>query len=367
MALLLVCDDLNVRINTTLETINNKKLLRDSLSVKLKRYNQLKEFTDKLTAAVFVDDTANIILSHTIGLIPQFTSCILYLINPKTYELNCFLSKSREGFKIKSKKGDIFDHWVLKKMQPLLVEDINKDFRFDVEKIEAEEFRNIQSLIAAPLLTYNKLIGVLRIDSSVGYAFTQEDLRLLVTVSDLAAAAIDNAILYKNTLDLAVRDGLTSLYLKGFFMERLEEELHRASIKKSSLSLLMLDIDKFKDFNDRFGHIAGDIVLKTVSKQLQEFASKEGNIACRFGGEEFILLLVDANKEQAKCLGEELREKIKSKEITLRRKSATITVSIGVISCPQDGFEMQDLMRKLDSLLYQAKRTGRDKVCYLEK
>ncbi len=361
------CEAIETEINSIQEDIRNKKALADALSAKLKRYAQLKDFTDKLTSVVFLEDTANIVLAHSIALMSDFDSCILYLIDPKTYELNCFLSKSKVGAIVKSKKGDIFDYWVLKKMQPLLVEDVNKDFRFDVTRIGEEELRGINSLIIAPLLTYNKIIGILRIDSSRVCNFSQEDLRLLVTLSDLSAAAIENAILYKHSLDLAIRDGLTGLYLKKYFLERLEEELQRTSIKKGHLSLVMVDIDKFKDFNDKFGHIAGDLVLQTVSKELVAVGGREGNIVCRFGGEEFIIFFVDTDKDKAIRIAEDLRKSIKSKEIVLRRKSSRITISLGVVGCPEDGFELEDLMRKVDSLLYQAKRTGRDKVCFLEK
>jgi len=366
-SLSLSCEAISEKINTSQETLKKRKAIIDSYSNRLKRYSELKDFTANLTKATSLDEVANIILEETIRLLPQFSCCILYLINPKTYELNCFLSKGQALSRIKTKKGDIFDHWVVKKMKPLLVEDANKDFRFDLEQIERKGLRNFRSVIAVPLVTYNKIIGTLRIDSEAVKEFSQEDLRLLATVSDLAAAAIDNAILYKRTLDLAIRDGLTSLYLKKHFLERLEEELQRSSIKKNPLSLLMLDIDKFKDFNDRFGHIAGDIVLKSVSKILRDFAAGEGNIICRFGGEEFIILFSEMNRKQVIKLAEDLRKKIKSKEIILRRKSKRITVSIGVVSCPEDGFETQDLLRKVDSLMYKAKESGRDKVCFFGK
>lgn len=359
-------DAVNEKVNALQETVNSRQKLTDSLTSKLKRYSQLKDFTDALTSVVSLDDTAGIILEKTIQLIPQFNSCILYLINPKTYELNSFLSKTLNTQVLKAKKGDIFDHWVVKKMQPLLIEDVNKDFRFDVEKIDQGQLRNVNSMIVVPLLTYNKLIGVLRMDSLETYAFNQEDLRLLVTISDLAAAAIDNAILYKHTLDLAIHDGLTSLYLKSYFLQRLEEELQRSSVSRRPLALLMFDIDKFKDFNDRFGHIAGDIVLKTVSRILWEAAGKEGNLACRFGGEEFVLLFIDTDKKAAIRIAEELRKKIKTREILLRREAMKVTVSIGVVSCPQDGFELQDLLLKVDDLLLQAKRKGRDRICFIE-
>lgn len=363
----LKCDSVAEKINTVQEIVHTRNLLIGSLNSKLKRYSQLKELTERLTTVATLDETADIILEKTIQLIPNFSSCLLYLISPKTYELNCYLSKARDGLSVKAKKGDIFDQWVIKKMQPLLIEDVNKDFRFDVERIDKEELRNVRSLIIAPMMTYNKIIGILRVDSLQASNFNQEDLRLLVTVSDLAAAAIDNAILYQHTLDLAIHDGLTSLYLKNYFLERLGEELQRASMKKGRLSILMLDIDKFKNFNDKFGHIAGDIVLKAVSKILQDCVSKDANIACRFGGEEFAILLVDTDKGQAIKIAEDLRKKIKAKEIILRRESLKITVSIGVVNCPEDGFESEDLMRKVDSFLYQAKKAGRDRVCFREK
>lgn len=360
------CEGLTEEINSLVQDINKRQTLIDSLNTRLKRYSQLKNFTAKLTKVVSLDDAANIILEETVQLIPQFSSCILYLINPRTYELNCFLSKSRQTSTIKSKKGDIFDHWALKKMRPLLIEDVNKDFRFDPDRIDNDELRNVRSLMAVPLLTYNKIIGILRVDSLGIGSFSQEDLRMLSTIADLSAAAIDNAILYKHTLDLAIRDGLTSLYLKEYFLERLGEELQRASIAKGKLSLLMLDIDNFKNFNDRFGHIAGDIVLKTVSKILLDLTGRVGNIVCRFGGEEFIVLFLDMDKAQAIRTAKTLRKKINSKEITLRREAVKITVSLGIVNCPRDGYELQDLMRKVDSLLYDAKRQGRDRVCFLE-
>ncbi len=366
-SLSLKCDSVGGDINAIQEILHNKNLLIDSFNLKLKRYSQLKELTERLTTTVSLDDTAAVILEKTVQLIPNFSSCLLYLISPKTYELNCFLSKTIDGLSVKAKKGDIFDHWVIKKMQPLLVEDVNKDFRFDVERIDKEELRNIRSLIIAPLMTYNKIMGILRVDSLDSSSFNQEDLRLLVTVSDLAAASIDNAILYQHTLELAIHDGLTSLYLKNYFLERLAEELQRASIKKGNLSILMLDIDKFKNFNDKFGHIAGDIVLKAVSKILQDCVSKDANIVCRFGGEEFAILLADTDKEEALNLAEDLRKAIKAKEIILRRESLRITVSIGVVNCPEDGYESEDLMRKVDAFLYQAKGAGRDRICFREK
>jgi diguanylate cyclase (GGDEF)-like protein len=361
------CDGLSEKINILQEAIRSKEVLTESLSMRFKRYSQLKDFTDSLTSAVSLEQTTKIILEKTVQLLAHFSSCILYLINPETYELNCVMSKTDGVPAIKTKKGDIFDHWVVKKMQPLLIEDVNKDFRFDVEQIDKEELRNIRSVIAAPLLTYNKLIGILRLDGVEVSSFNQEDLRLLVAISDLAAAAIDNAILYKNTLDLAIHDGLTSLYLKNYFLDRLEEELKRSSMTDNPLGLLMLDIDRFKDFNDRFGHIAGDIVLKTVSSLLLEAVGKDGNIVCRFGGEEFMILLVGVSKREAIRIAEDLRKKIKDKEVILRREVMHVAISIGVVSCPQDGFQKDDLLKKVDDLLLKAKRSGRDRVCFIEK
>ena len=129
------------------------------------------------------------------------------------------------------------------------------------------------------------------------------------------------------------------------------------------LSFLMIDLDYFKKYNDQFGHVAGDIVLKTVAKILDDSFGQPGNIVCRYGGEEFCVLLPDCTKENAKQLAEKVRKKIEQEKIVLRRQETNITVSIGVSTFPKDAQMKEELIYKADHALYRAKEEGRNRVC----
>jgi diguanylate cyclase (GGDEF)-like protein len=249
-------------------------------------------------------------------------------------------------------------------MQPLLIEDTKNDYRFDVEKIQADESRPIRSLISVPLKVGDKALGILRVDSPKEREFTTESLRFLMTIGDLGAVAIENAQLYERVEQLAIKDSLTGLYLRRYLLDRLPEEISRQLRTKGQMSFLMLDLDKFKQYNDQFGHTAGDIVLRTIGALLVEFFSQPGNLVCRYGGEEFCVLLPDCPRQKARELAEEIREKISRKAITLRREETTITVSIGLATFPKDATNAKELIHMADQALYKAKEGGRNRVCF---
>src|SRR3989338_766258 len=264
---------------------------------------------------------------------------------------------------LKSKKGDIFDEWVVKTLKPLLIEDTKRDFRFDMDKIANEENRLIRSLMSVPLMAGSKALGILRTDSDYENYFSTDDLRFLTTIAGLGAVAIENAQLYEEVEQLAIKDGLTGLYLPRYLLSRLGEEISRQLRRKKQLSFLMVDLDKFKLYNDKYGHMAGDIVLKTISMILQESFSEPGNLVCRYGGEEFAVLLPDCSKEQALSLAEEVRKKIRSQEIILRKQKTNISVSIGVATFPADAQMKDELIHAADHAMYKAKQEGRNRVC----
>ncbi|NCU26990.1 sensor domain-containing diguanylate cyclase, partial [Candidatus Nomurabacteria bacterium] len=361
----LLSQDLLERVNMNQLALEKEEIAIRSFEDKIVSFSELKGLTERLGLCLSLDETSRI-LSEEVNRIfgGNDTVIILYLFQSRTGELGITSShKGKMEVNIKQKKGDIFDRWVVKTLQPLLIEDVKSDYRFDADKIAEEETRSIRSLISVPLLVGHKAIGILRVDSAQENNFTVEDLRFLNAVGDLGAVAIENAQLYERVEQLAIRDGLTNLYLRRYLMDRLPEEISRHVRSKSEMSFLMMDLDFFKDYNDKYGHMAGDIVLKMMSASLTDFFSEPGNLIFRYGGEEFCVLLADCSKQKAEQLANEFRQRIAKERILLRRQETNITVSIGVASFPHDAQGKDDLIHKADLALYQAKKKGRDRVC----
>ena len=348
--------------NTLRAECSSVRGTNDALEAKVTRYATLKGLTTKLSSTLLLDPVVNIVIDNVSDLIEKADASILFLVDD-SHELALKSARGKEGtISIKSKKGDIFDLWVMKQRQPLLVSDADKDFRFNPELIPLEFRRNFKSLIAAPLISQRKVIGILRVESREAEAYISDELRLLTIISDLAAIAIENSKLYHQVEELAITDGLTGLYCQRYFKERLGEEILKAVRIKQPLSVLIFDIDGFKGYNDRYGHIAGDIVLKSIGKILRD-SLEPGNLAARYGGEEFTVILSGKTKAQAQEFAELIRKKISGEKFVLRQVETHVTVSIGCATSPEDSVLRDEIIRAADAALYEAKKSGGDKVC----
>lgn len=343
------------------------QVLKNSIALQEKsmRYDSLGNILEEINSSLELDSVSEILAAKAFSLIGKNKGvCLLYLIDDQTQRLVLFKTKKAEqGLVIKSKEGNTLDFWVLRHASPLLVEDIKNDFRFDLDKLIVLDARPVASLISAPFLSENKQLGILRLDSEISGAYSQDDLRFLASISDLGAVAIENSELFKRTQDLAIHDVLTGLYTKVYFMERFKEECARAVFQGVPLSLLMLDIDFFKNYNDQFGHTAGDIVLRELSKIITETLTSLHPLISRFGGEEFCIAITGVDKKEAYNIGESLRKKIENKKIILRRSETHITTSLGLANLPLDTLDDEDLIRKADKAMYEAKRKGRNQIC----
>jgi len=356
--------DLREELNILKDELVREHQNHAGQKVRLDRYSNLKNYIEELNRKLDLDFVAENLTSIAFSHIGrQQGVCILYFID-KQLNLQIFKTKKQDdGLIIRAKKGDVFDYWVLRHLSPLLIEDVRQDFRFDLEKLFDSESRPILSLISSPLTSEHRFLGTLRLDHPEPRFFTQGDLRFLVTISDLGAVAIENSELYQKTCDLAIHDTLTQLFTKRFFMERLTEECLRALSQRTGLYLLMLDIDFFKKYNDRFGHMAGDIVLKRLSQVMTDALKNTLATVSRFGGEEFSVLLPGVNKKAAQCFAEEIRRNIEEEEIILRRQKTHVTVSIGIAEFIADATTEDELIRQADKALYHAKRSGRNQIC----
>lgn len=334
---------------------------------KVARYNSLKKIIEDINQNLDLEPIADRLSEIAFSFIGRNKGvCTLYLvdkINP--IKLNLFKTKKEDSeLIIKTKEGDRLDIWVLRHSTPLLIEDVKKDFRFDFEKLKAggELVRPVSSLVSAPLISENKFLGILRIDNQQAHFYSQDDLRFLMTICEIGAVALENGQLFKEAQDLAIHDELTSLYTKGYFLERLKEEYKRSLRHNRTFSLLILDIDYFKSYNDRFGHTAGDIVLRALSQSITSELKSLNPLTSRFGGEEFALVLLDMDKEGAVNVAQRLRQAIEKMEIVLRWRLTSVTVSIGVANFPADAKDEDELIFKADMAMYAAKQKGRNRV-----
>lgn len=331
-----------------------------SLEKREERYNSLRDVTSILSSTLSLEKVAELILEKALQVIGKSESALLFLVDTKKQELNLVNSKIEKDYdRVKAKKGDVLDEWVFKQRQCLLVEDIKKDFRFSEEKIR-EYPRDFRSIISCPLMEERKVTGIVRLEHSRPYNYTSEDLRLLDILCDIGAVSLQNAWLYKQTLELAITDSLTGLYLRRYFLDRLKEEIARSLRKDLACSFLMIDIDDFKNYNDKYGHTAGDIVLRTLSAVLRKAA--DSGIVARYGGEEFSVLLPETSKKKAAKIADDIRKAVKKEIIELRREKTSVTVSIGSASFPEDAKVHDELILKADERLYKAKRQGKDRV-----
>ncbi len=220
----------------------------------------------------------------------------------------------------------------------------------------------LQSLYGRPLSARGRFIGAVFLGSIRTNAFGEYYRKFMDTLSNQVSMVIDNSMLHQRIRDLAHTDGLTGLLNHRTFMDKIEEEFRRLDGENQDFSLLLLDIDYFKKVNDDYGHPVGDAALKRVAGIIRETARSIDFVA-RYGGEEFAVGMVGANSEGAKKTAERIRKTVEHTTITAGAVTLRCTLSIGVASYSRGCEKKETLIAQADQALYQAKRSGRNRVC----
>jgi diguanylate cyclase (GGDEF)-like protein len=247
---------------------------------------------------------------------------------------------------------------VVKNGEAILCMDCKTDERFkDYDKKDAK-YKTPDTLVSVPLIVHGGVIGVINLaDRSTNSPFGDDDLELLQAIANQLAISIDNARLN----ELAITDGLTKLFIHRYFQLRLDDEMKRAKRFDLPLTLVIFDIDFFKKFNDEHGHQVGDLVLKEVSKLLME-SVRATDIPCRYGGEEFAVILAHTNCEQAMIFAERFREKIANHVLQNAGNTLKITISQGVAEFPTVADTKEELVNKAEAALCHSKSNGRNQT-----
>ncbi|HOL48225.1 MAG TPA: GGDEF domain-containing protein, partial [bacterium] len=223
------------------------------------------------------------------------------------------------------------------------------------------------NILIIPLIAQKKIIGfflierINRINYNENMYFKKEDIYKLQVIILQTSINLHKCFLYEKLQKLAIYDSLTGLFVHNKIKQNLVKEINRSKYYNLSLSLLMCDIDFFKNFNDTYGHEIGDEVLKTVANILKN-SIRESDYVGRYGGEEFMIILTEANKENANKIAERIRQNIESNYIYYKNNKLKITISIGISTYPEDGNDEEEIIKAADKALYTAKKKGRNRV-----
>ncbi|MCM8758747.1 MAG: sensor domain-containing diguanylate cyclase [Candidatus Omnitrophica bacterium] len=242
---------------------------------------------------------------------------------------------------------------------PILINNLNS-----FPKYKFLEEKGISSFILAPLKGKKEEVsGVIGVFSRGSKTFSQRDLSLLRMISIPISLILENAELIEETRILSITDSLTHLYNRRHFQQYFEKILQRAREKNTPVSVAMCDIDNFKYYNDKNGHLAGDKVLKDIARLIHQ-SIKGSDIAARYGGEEFIIVFPETDKETAYKICDTIRKRIE--EVNFQgeefQPEGDLTISFGISQFPGDGQNCEELIRKADTALYEAKKQGRNRV-----
>jgi diguanylate cyclase (GGDEF)-like protein len=221
-----------------------------------------------------------------------------------------------------------------------------------------------KSAMLVPMITYGKTTGLLVAESPRKGAFEEHDERFLSVLARSAAMAMENAILHRKTEELTIIDELTGVFNYRYFSEKIKEEKKRAVRYNQPLSLIMLDIDWFKKFNDNYGHEVGNRVLVGLVGVTQR-CIRDVDILCRYGGEEFIIILPNTAEQETYKIAERIRAEVEWVEFGGGEgiPKLKVTISIGVSSYPENNLHQDELINAVDQAMYRAKGSGKNTVC----
>jgi diguanylate cyclase (GGDEF)-like protein len=220
-----------------------------------------------------------------------------------------------------------------------------------------------RAVLCLPITYSETLLGVLNVESLHEDAFSPEDVLVLNTLADLLATALHNSFVFQKMQQQSITDGLTGIKTRRFFWEALLSERQRASRSARPFSLVLIDLDKFKEVNDGSGHLEGDLVLARVGRLLEQ-KCRQSNVVARYGGDEFVILMPETSVDQAQTLAERLRLWLATDPMLSEHH---ITGSFGVASYPAHGLSAEDILRVADAGMYLSKHAGGDRVSIAEE
>lgn len=353
-------------------SLKEKKMLLENTRLKSDSFllgqelNLYEEASRALPSSIDLNEILDAIMRRAKELSKAETWTV-FLIDEGTGEL---VFKRTEGKKTKETQkfrlmiGEGIAGWVAKEGIPVLVPDVSQDKRFSRKVDKALNLKNkIKSIMCILIKSSEKALGVIEVfNKTTGEPFTREDFNQLIKLVDQSSILIERALLYQKVEELSITDDLTKLFNTRYLNRSIEMEIQRSLRYRTSVSLIFMDIDYFKDVNDRYGHLVGSKTLAEMGQLLIKNL-RSVDVVVRYGGDEFVIVLPHTPPAAAAQIAERIRKAVE-KNAFLEKEGYTlrITASFGVASYPESARSKDELLRLADEAMYKVKYHTRNGV-----
>jgi len=336
--------------------ISDRIKLEEDLNDKLQKLETIHDFLLNLNRCSSEGEAYNL-LAHTLRSNLKVDLVVIYRINPSLNRIQDKLVYGHGNYLECLEEEPLYCK-VFNSPQPFLVKN---PLSYSCPPFRSE----FGSYMCLPVVSSGRTIAILSLISYTENFFTEERVNYILDLINAFSPFVSNLRLLEINKELSIRDPLTGLYNRRFAMEFLSKELERSKRYGKPMSIVMADLDDFKKINDTYGHAVGDMCLKTFANTISKHL-RSADVAIRWGGEEFLIVLSETPKELARDVIERLREALRLESMSVSSACVILTASWGVASYPEDGEDLDALLKKADDMCYLAKKSGKDRVILAE-
>lgn len=323
----------------------------------------LYELACSVGATLCLEETLSVLMRKVMSII-QCSSCVIYLSDENNEYLHAFGAAGlNERFLMSSytRHGTYLTGRVASRDEPRLAGFMSDDLQVSSSE---DAWETLRSSLIVPLRSEAGVIGTMNLYHVEPDAFQPDDLRMMVIVGTLAGKALHNARLFEHTQESAFTDAVTGLRNRRYVRQFLDQEVNRAIKNRHSLALLGMDLDRFKQVNDNYGHEMGDQVLREVGEVMQG-EIRNYDLAARYAGDEFAVVLPETSREHAEFVARKIMEAVDryaDRKQQFDPDFPRVGVSVGVAVFPEDASDLPNLLARADEIMYANKRARKEKL-----
>jgi diguanylate cyclase (GGDEF)-like protein/PAS domain S-box-containing protein len=353
------------RFITLSRDITDRKLLEQSEQEQRRLAEALRDTAMALSSTLKLDDVLDRILGN-IGRLVKYDVAMVSLIEGDEvckirYHHNS--QNTSTQLQLRDIHANLINVPILKTIintkQPFIIPDIQRDVRW--QSVAIPEMKRVHSLICVPIEIYGNVVGVINVISAIPNFFTALHTERIMAFASQAAVAMENARLFEQAQQLSLTDQMTGLFNMRYFTNFGRLEFERTQRYERTISVVMVDIDYFKNINDTYGHHVGDLALHEIAARIKS-AVRTVDVVARYGGEEFVILMPETGLDDARQVAERVRQIIADSSFENKDAVISVTASLGIAEIDKTTKNMEELIRYADKALYKAKANGRNRL-----